>query len=162
MPALFTECGQCGRELSIATAYRGRALLCPACGHRFAAPSPGAAADDDGPALVLPAPRSAWDGLDEKPRRRKQLAPHRAGSVLALGILGLLLSCWSIAGWTFGGLALSMGGHDLGEMEAGRMDKSGKSATAAGHACGMLAIVFATIVFLAQCAIRFAALLNKN
>ena len=69
------------------------------------------------------------------------LRPHRGGAVLALGILGLL-TCFVL-----GIIAWVMGKNDLREMDAARMDPSGRGTTQAGkilghhssssYACGM-------------------------
>ncbi len=72
------------------------------------------------------------------------LKPHRGVVVLVLGILGLVICpiCGIIA-WV-------MGKGDLGEIEAGRMDPSGRSLTKAGKICGMIAtiLIIAWIGFL--------------
>jgi len=64
--------------------------------------------------------------------------PHRAGLVLALGIVGFVLGTMipicpicSIMAWV-------MGTSDLNEMRAGRMDSSGMSMTQAGQVLGMI------------------------
>ncbi len=75
-----------------------------------------------------------------RPRRRRRFrrdaAPHRAGTVLTLGILSLV--CLPII---FGPLAWTMGNNDLKEMKAGRMDRSGEGMTRAGKICGIIATV---------------------
>jgi hypothetical protein len=60
------------------------------------------------------------------------LRPHRGVTVLVLGILGIVLCviCGIIA-WV-------MGANDLREMDAGRMDPSGRGLTQAGKICGMI------------------------
>jgi hypothetical protein len=63
------------------------------------------------------------------------LKPHRGGLILTLGILGLF--CFGI----FGLFAWSMGSSDLQEMEAGRMDPSGRSSTASGRTIGAVATI---------------------
>ena len=64
------------------------------------------------------------------------LQPHRGGTILTLGILGLLVcAICGIFAWT-------MGNRDLAEMAAGRMDPSGMGSTKAGKICGMIATFF--------------------
>lgn len=64
--------------------------------------------------------------------------PHRAGTVLTLGIVGLLVcGPLCIAAWI-------MGANDLREMDAGIMDGSGRSLTSTGRTLG----VFGTILWL--------------
>ncbi|MCK4276912.1 MAG: DUF4339 domain-containing protein [Phycisphaerae bacterium] len=71
------------------------------------------------------------------------LRPNRGGAVLALGILGLL-TCFVL-----GIIAWVMGKSDLREMDAGRMDPSGRGTTQAGKILGMIA----TILYLAVIAV---------
>jgi len=61
--------------------------------------------------------------------------PHRGTMVLVFGILGLL--CCFI----FGIIAWVMGSNDLKEIDAGRMDPSGRGITQAGQICGIIATV---------------------
>lgn len=64
------------------------------------------------------------------------LAPHRGGLILALGILGIVLCgiCGIIA-WV-------LGNNDLKEMDAGRMDPSGRGTTQAGKICGIIGLAW--------------------
>ena len=63
------------------------------------------------------------------------MRPHRGVAVLVLGILGLVVCviCGIIA-WV-------MGNNDLREMDAGRMDPSGRGITQAGKICGMISVI---------------------
>jgi hypothetical protein len=73
--------------------------------------------------------------------------PHRGGAVLALGIIGLVLFCCCFIP---GVIAWVMGSHDLAEMAAGRMDRSGQAATRAGKILGIVGVVlFCVVVLLA-------------
>jgi len=58
--------------------------------------------------------------------------PHRGGVVLALGILSLvppiMVIPFGLTGWV-------MARHDIRDMNAGRMDGSGRSMTQAGQVC---------------------------
>jgi hypothetical protein len=72
------------------------------------------------------------------------LRPHRSGTILALAIIGLFV---------FGFLCLIawiMGSGDLREMDAGRMDSSGRSTTSAGRTVGILGTILwaAGVLFL--------------
>lgn len=61
--------------------------------------------------------------------------PHRAGTILALGIIGLFVcGPLCIAAWV-------MGDSDLREMDAGIMDNSGRSTTSTGRSIGVLGTV---------------------
>jgi hypothetical protein len=67
------------------------------------------------------------------------MKPHRATLILVIGILSLVV-CWplGIAAWI-------MGKNDLAEMDAGSMDPGGRSLTAAGRICGMIAVALAVL-----------------
>lgn len=69
----------------------------------------------------------------------KNLAPHRGGLILALGIVSLVVcQLLGVAPWV-------MGKADLQEMEAGRMDPSGRGLTEAGKILGILSVVLTVI-----------------
>ena len=70
------------------------------------------------------------------------LRRHRGGTVLALGILGLVLCV------ICGIIAWSMGNTDLKEMVAGRMDPSGEGLTKAGKICGMISTIVNMVMLL--------------
>jgi predicted Zn finger-like uncharacterized protein len=81
---------------------------------------------------------------DDRPRRRRRrrdLAPHRSGTILALGILSFFFF-WYI----LGPMAWVMGNTDLAEMRAGRMDREGESQTNAGRMCGMISVIVHCII----------------
>jgi hypothetical protein len=82
------------------------------------------------------------------------VAPHRGPLILVLGLLGFM-SCpvFSLIAWI-------MGGHDLREMRAGRMDRRGEGLTLAGMVLGMilsLLWIFIIVIFLIIILIFFAA-----
>jgi hypothetical protein len=58
--------------------------------------------------------------------------PHRGGMILTFGLLGLFVC------FPFGIAAWAMGSTDLGQMDAGLMDPSGRSMTASGRIIGMV------------------------
>jgi hypothetical protein len=62
----------------------------------------------------------------------RYLAPHRGVMILVFGILGL------VACGIFGLLAWIFGNADLAEMDAGRMDPSGRDLTNVGRILGMI------------------------
>lgn len=74
------------------------------------------------------------------PEERRYMRPHRGGTVLTLGILGLVVCC------ICGIIAWSMGNSDLREMAAGRMDPSGEDSTKAGKICGMISVILNIVV----------------
>ncbi len=82
------------------------------------------------PASTVAALLSAFPPVASPPAG---LRPHRGGAVLALGILGLLVC------FVLGIIAWVMGKSDLREMDAGRMDPSGRGTTQAGKIMGMIA-----------------------
>jgi hypothetical protein len=77
-------------------------------------------------------------------RQRKRMEPHRGVLVLLLGIFSILcspLSLIAIGACACGYYAYQMGAHDLGEMQAGRMDPSGRGLSQAGMIMGMIGVV---------------------
>ncbi len=66
--------------------------------------------------------------------------PHRGVMILVFGILGLV--CCII----FGIVAWIMGNGDLKEMDAGRMDPSGRGLTQAGKTCGIISVVLQFVI----------------
>ncbi len=68
----------------------------------------------------------------KKTKRKKR---HRGGTVLALGIIGLVVC------FIFGIFAWVMGSNDLREMRAGRMDTTGRGLTQAGQICGIIGVL---------------------
>jgi hypothetical protein len=79
------------------------------------------------------------------------VTPHRGGTILAFGIIALVLSlCW-LLGFIFGGIATSMANTDLSQMNYGRMDVSGRSQTETGKLLGTIAMVISGIMLALNC-----------
>ena len=72
---------------------------------------------------------------------QQPLRPHRGGLILALGILGIV--CCFICGI----IAWVMGNNDMREMDAGRMDPSGRGLTQAGKICGIVSVILQIMGF---------------
>ncbi len=68
--------------------------------------------------------------------------PHRGVLVLVFGILGLVVCL------IFGILAWVWGNTDLKEMDAGRMDPSGRDLTQAGRIVGMVSVLLTVLMSL--------------
>ena len=69
------------------------------------------------------------------------MKPHRATTILVLGILGLVICVpLGIAAWI-------MGNGDLRQMDAGQMDSTGRSMTNAGRIVGMIATILFVVGF---------------
>lgn len=66
------------------------------------------------------------------------MQPHRGTMILVFGILSLVIGC---IGVIFGIMAWVMGNADLKEMDAGRMDPTGRGTTQAGKICGIISVV---------------------
>ncbi len=73
------------------------------------------------------------------------MQPHRAGHVLALGILGILL-CTPL-----GPFAWSMASTDLHAMRQGRMDTTFKGVTLAGYVLGIIGTVILILQVVLMC-----------
>ncbi len=94
------------------------------------------------PAGATPRPSSGRRGG----RRRPRLRPHRGGTVLTMGILGIVCAgCF-----VFGIIAWVMGSGDLGQMRSGSMDRSGEGTTQAGMICGIVGVVLGVLGWLAN------------
>ena len=87
--------------------------------------------------------------LEARQSSEGPMRAHRGGVILALGIIGLVLCviCGIIA-WV-------MGNNDLREMNAGRMDPSGRGLTKAGKICGMISVLL-MLLWLMICLLSFA------
>jgi len=75
------------------------------------------------------------------PMGQQALKPHRGGMVLTFGILGMVLCCCiplSILAWVFGS-------QDIKEMDAGRMDPSGRGLTQAGRILGIIGTILGVL-----------------
>ena len=83
---------------------------------------------------------------DERANGRRDLKPHRGLMVLLLGIFGLK-TCGIL-----GIVAFTLGRNDLREMDAGRMDSSGRGMTQIGYYLGIVSAILALL------AIAFVAL----
>jgi hypothetical protein len=96
----------------------------------------------------------ADDNDDDRPVRRRRSArrsyftPHRAGMILAFGIIALVLPN---VGIVFGLIAWFMGTSDLREIHEGRMDPEGESMTQAGRIMGIIATALWGVSILALC-----------
>lgn len=66
-------------------------------------------------------------------------APHRGVLVLVLGILSIVL-CGLL-----GPVAWIMGNKDMAEIDAGRMDPTGRGMTQAGKICGIVGTVLVVL-----------------
>jgi hypothetical protein len=84
------------------------------------------------------------DDYDDEPSHRR-LAPHRGTLILVLGIMGLAVcALCGVAAWI-------MGGHDLKEIKAGRMDPAGKDQTQIGYILGIVSTAILAITLLMLC-----------
>ena len=73
------------------------------------------------------------------------MKPHRGTLILVFGILSLVLCApLGIPAWI-------MGNADLKEMDAGKMDPSGRSITQGGRICGIIGTVLLGIGVLFFC-----------
>jgi hypothetical protein len=75
------------------------------------------------------------------------MAPHHGTAVLVMGILSLVPVLCGL-GWILGLIAWIMGNGDLREMDAGRMDPSGRGSVHAGKVCGMISVILHAVTIL--------------
>lgn len=82
------------------------------------------------------------------------MQPHRATTILVLGILSLVVCA------ICGPIAWVMANKDLAQMNAGLMDPTGLDQTKAGKICGIIGTVFLILgVILGILYVAFAAVL---
>lgn len=81
---------------------------------------------------------------------RRDCEPHRGGTVLVIGIIGLCLSfphILSVIGLPLSITAIVMANHDVRRMEAGEMDPQGLANTRGGRICGIIGTVIGLLWF---------------
>lgn len=140
-------CPACGRKLQVPASFQGQKVQCPDCAHQFVT--------DLHAQSVQARPPAAAPLVDESPRRRpnddedefdddrdvhrpfrRADSPHRGGTILALGIISLVIFPYATV--VCGPLAWVMGNADLAEIRAGRMDPGGEGTVQAGRVLGMI------------------------
>ena len=133
-------CPGCGQTLRVPESFQGRRVKCPRCERAFTAPAEEPADETVAVAEEAVDQEDDQDWEDEefeeprpRRRRRRRKAPHRGTLVLTLGILSFV-----VMPVILGPMAWILGHHDLNEMRAGRMDRSGESSTNTGRICGMI------------------------
>lgn len=143
MPSI-SRCPECQGQIQVPEEFFGRKVKCPTCGAQFTA---GAGSGAAPMAPAAPAPRPPYeedeydDEYDDSPRprrrpRRLDYEPHRASTILVLGILSLVL-CTPL-----GVFAWIMGNNDMQRIRGGYMDPEGEGMTQAGRICGIVGTVF--------------------
>jgi predicted Zn finger-like uncharacterized protein len=130
------DCPSCGKHLH--RDYR----RCPYCGTRLA--------------------RAEREQRAYPRRHRRDAEPHRGGTVLTLGILGLVLFPCMPVGLICGILAWVLGQSDLARMKTGEMDSSGEGLTHAGWVCGIIATVLGGLILVGCGPIWFLSLLRRG
>ena len=150
------SCPSCHRKLQVPESLLGQDVQCPTCGATFVGAAAGQPSGPEPPS-VRPAPaypppagrparehyeddRADHDEFRYRSRPRRDVLPHRGSTVLALGILSLVV-CAPV----LGPIAWSMGHTDLNEIRAGRMDPDGEGLTNAGKICGMIGTILGII-----------------
>jgi hypothetical protein len=169
--AAVLACPQCQRTLNVPAALSGQTVKCPGCGAQFTAatdgqclplpapvpePPPSSAAAELAPVYTAEPTPFQSVGPDEPAVReqdrvhpgrpqRKRLPAHRAGAVLAMGVISLsslvLITCsgmMAVGPMFLGPIAWIWGRADLRAMREGRMDPEGEGQTRAGMICGII------------------------
>src|SRR5260370_9770567 len=141
----ISKCPSCQRDVMVPAEFAGKRVQCPQCSATFLVA--GAAPETPPPLAVRDAgPYRSPDEDDEDYYQdrfvRRDQGPHRASTILTLGILSLL-----ICGPILGPMALVMGTTDFQEILAGRMDPSGEGTTNAGRICGIISTIYSIAAF---------------
>jgi len=150
------HCPQCGKFLQTLEDKAGYQAPCPGCGAWITVPDPSAPEDapPDGvangasppgrscpscaSAVAADATRCSFCGESLKADREHRpslsatqpayLAAHHGELIVTLTVFGLFLCCFPLTA-----ISWSLANHDLREMEAGRMDRSGYGLTRFGQ-----------------------------
>lgn len=166
MPEIIS-CPQCQRKLQLPDELMNQTVRCPSCATEFVAQPGEAAPPPLPPNSSLPAPYeqappsyedqprrrppSDWEDDEdyrrERRRRRRDLAPHRGGMILVLGILAIC----GVASLILGPIAWILGNNDLKEIREGRMDPEGEGQTNGGRICGMIATILHAVLLVGCC-----------
>src|SRR5262249_48220724 len=93
------------------------------------------------PQRATPAPVTYEADLVEQPEPAGPLVPPRGGLVSPLGLLSFLFP------FPLGPIAWVLGNIDLAEIEAGRMDPAGVTATRSGRLCGKISSIVLLVLF---------------
>jgi hypothetical protein len=164
--AEIITCPACARKLQVPESFYGQTVQCPECAHQFVA-NPHASSLQTTQPPAAPVAPTAEPQEDDRPRRRKReyddefdddfddMRPlrrsgvaHRGGTILALGIIALVVPC---AGVVCGPMAWIMGNTDLAAIRAGRMDPSGEGMVQAGRVLGMISTNLMLVTILLYC-----------
>jgi hypothetical protein len=71
--------------------------------------------------------------------------PHRGGIVLALGICSIVFAGACGIGLILGIIGWIMGKNDMADIDAGRMDSSGRGLVQAGKICSIIGTVLGSL-----------------
>lgn len=174
------ECPDCGKSFQAATdAEDALAAGAPGSGPPPLPAAETKAADDE----EFAAPLDDEDDRPNKPRKKKRakrrsagfeggyfgelkrkqqkmMTPHRGVHILILGLLSILCApgfLLALGSCACGYYAYEMGSHDLSEMQANRMDPSGRGITTAGRIMGIIGIIVSVpMIFLSMCGLVMA------
>jgi hypothetical protein len=152
-------CPSCGKELCVRDELLGNQVRCPLCEAVFRALigmepplTPYSLAPEPPPVRWGPGPMRpealAYLGMPLSTPLDEIVPPHRAPTVLTLGILGLIFCAFPPAGWLLGGLATTKGTEDIDRMNRRNLDPSGRTLTSAGRICGIIAVILSTLTAL--------------
>jgi hypothetical protein len=160
-------CPACARKLQVPESFYRQTVQCPECAHQFVA-DPHASSVQTTPPAAAPVAPTAEPQDDDRPRRRKREyddefdddfnetrplrrsgVAHRGGTILALGIISLVIFPYTTV--VCGPLAWIMGNTDLAEIRAGRMDPSGEGMVQAGRVLGMISTILMLGAILLVC-----------
>ena len=104
---------------------------------------------NQGPVAPQPAPGNYPYDVGGAAEASGYVAPHRGGLLVFLGFLGFgLIGMCPVFSPILGLITWVMASRDLGDMRAGRMDKSGERLTQAGWVMGIILSLLWMIVLL--------------
>ena len=168
----LVACPKCGVTLEVPENLLGQQVRCATCSTVFEARPPETSPSHAGASQAPPEPAGSpededrherrsrrWSSDDtdvddyeyEDRRRRRDLEPHRGGTVLTFGILSLVLGMFvcALLGIGLGFAAVVMARPDLRKIREGTMDSDGASQTQVGLVLGWVGLGLGILQLLA-------------
>ncbi len=186
------KCQHCAAPLRLPNEFIGKEVRCPSCQRTFTAelppPPPPPSSRPEPEPEPEPARRPEPRDSDRRPRRPRDDededyprtrrpsydAPRyplgdRSGVILALGIIGLVMSFLTCCTPLFGivGLGLSlpaaiMGNGDLAAIKRGDRDPRSEGPTRSGMICGLIGSILSVVFLLLSCGVLVIAMANNG
>lgn len=155
-------CSGCGQRLQVREEDAGKQARCPRCqavssvpaaptsGSFAPSPPPGASAQPSSAGNPYAQPPSFAGEAPSYSARTSYVKAHRGGTILTLGIIGLL--CCAICA----PIAWILGAGDMKAINNGYMDPSGRTQTQVGMILGIIGTILHGLVIVLQIVLAIA------